>query len=101
MTNEIKGFNPMEPRRSGGVTDGGGAGKPAVQSEGAGRQGTGEKVTLTETAQKFANLSAEVAKGSEIDEARVEQLRSAIDSGQYQPDPVAIADALIRFEKAG
>jgi len=101
MTNDIKGFSPMEPRRNGGVANGGGAGKPAGKPESAGRESTGEKVTLTETAQKFANLSAEAAKGSEIDEARVEQLRSAIDSGQYQPDPVAIADALIRFEKAG
>lgn len=101
MTNDIKGFLPMEPRRSGGVSNGTAAGKPASQAAGAPRQGADEKVTLTETAQKFANLSAEAAKGSVVDEAKVLQLRSAIDSGQYQPDPVAIADALIRFEKAG
>lgn len=102
MSNEIKSLLSMEPRRNGAVQ----GNAPAGKQVGAGRetptQGPAqEKVTLTEAARKIANLAAEAARGAPVDEARVRQLRADIESGRYQADPVAIANALMRFEQEG
>ena len=102
MSNEIKSLLPMEPRRNGVVPGAAPSGKQAGSPERAAPEGPAqEKVTLTETARKLASLSAEAATGSVVDEAKVRQLRAAIEGGTYRPDPLAIADALIRFETAG
>ena len=100
MSNNIKSLLPMEPRRNPAVP----SGVPAGKQTGPGRDAPAagpvqEKVTLTEAARKLANLSAEAAHGWPMDEAKVEQLRAAIESGRYQADPVAIAAALVRFEQ--
>lgn len=101
MSNEIKGFYPMAPRRNGAVSSDASAGKkPATPPAATGSHGAKEKVTLTDTAQQLARLSQEAAAGPVVDEGKVQALRAAIESGAYQPDPVAIADALLRFEQA-
>ena len=100
MSNEIKSLLSMEPRRNGAVQ----GAVPAGKQVGAGREGpvqgpAEDKVTLTDAARTIANMSAELAREGTIDEANVRQLRDAIESGGYQADPVAIADALMRFEQ--
>lgn len=90
----------MEPRRNGAVQ----GNAPGGKQVGAGREGSvqgpaEDKVTLTDAARAIANMSAELAREGTIDEAKVGQLRAAIESGRYQADPVAIADALMRFEQ--
>jgi flagellar biosynthesis anti-sigma factor FlgM len=102
MSNNIKSLLPMEPRPNTVVPGSAPAGKQAGSGRDAPVAGpVQDKVTLTEAARKLASLSAEVAQGWPMDEAKVKQLRAAIESGQYQADPVAIAAALMRFEQEG
>ena len=102
MSNEIKSLLSMDPRRNGAVQGNAPAGKQAGASrEAPGRELAQEKVTLTDAARTISNLSAELAREGTMDEARVRALQAAIESGQYRADPVAIADALMRFEQEG
>lgn len=102
MSNGIKSLLPMEPRPKGPVQGNAPAQKPAGSAQGEGgsaRASVEEKVTLTEAGRKIANLSAEASKGVPVDEAKVRQVRDAIESGRYQADAAAIAKALMRFEQ--
>lgn len=100
MSNEIKSLFSMEPRRNGAVQGVAPSGKQAGESREAPAKGSvPDKVTLTDAARTISNLSAELAREGSIDEAKVSQLRNAIESGQYRSDPEAIAAALIRFEQ--
>ena len=104
MSNGIKSLLPMEPRPSGPVQGNARTQKPAGSTPGEGdaaRASVEEKVTLTEAGRKIANLSAEASTGAPVDEAKVRQIRDAIESGRYQADPVAIAKALMGFEQDG
>lgn len=103
MANEIKNLLPMEPRRNAVTPTRSAAGGPAERSatKGAAPSGNDAKVTLTEAGQKLAQLSSEAAAGAPIDEARVASLRAALAEGRYQPDPMSIATALLRFEQGG
>jgi flagellar biosynthesis anti-sigma factor FlgM len=100
MSNEIKSLLPMEPRRNGPVQGSAPAQKPGGPGQGdAGRASVEEKVTLTEAGRKIANMSAEASQGAPVDEAKVRQVREAIESGRYQADAAAIARALMSFEQ--
>jgi negative regulator of flagellin synthesis FlgM len=102
MSNNIKSFLPLEPRRNTVVQNPVPSGKQAGPGRDPAAAGPAqEKVTLTEAARKLANLSAESAHGWPMNEARISQLRAAIESGQYRADPEAIAAALMRFEQEG
>lgn len=61
--------------------------------------GTGDTVELTGRAKLLARLEASLDTASSVDEARVEELRSAIANGEYPLDSAAIADAMLRFER--
>lgn len=102
MSNGIKSLLPMEPRPKGPVQGNAPAQKSAGPSQGQGeaaRASVEEKVTLTEAGRKIANLSAEASQGAPVNEARVREIREAIESGRYAADPAAIANALMRFEQ--
>jgi len=104
MSNGIKSLLPMEPRPKGPVQGNAPAQKPAGPSQGPGetaRASVEEKVTLTEAGRKIANLSAEASQGAPVNEAKVREIREAIESGRYAADPAAIANALMRFEQDG
>lgn len=102
MNNEIKSLHPMEPRRNGAVQGVAPAGKQVEAGREAAARGPAEdKVTLTEAARTITSMSAELAREGTFDGAKVTQLRAAIESGRYQADPVAIADALMRFDQQG
>lgn len=102
MSNDIKNLLPGDLRRSGVAA----SNLPARENRGSGPAGPAaapsndEKVTLTDTAQKLARMSAEAAKGPTVDQAKVKELRAAVEAGLYRADPLAIADALIRFERS-
>lgn len=102
MSNDIKSLLPSDPRRSGVAA----TGSPARENKASGPAGPAaapsneEKVTFTDTAQKMARMSAEAAKGPTVDQAKVKELRAAVEAGLYRADPRAIADALIRFERS-
>ncbi len=104
MSNGIKSLLPMEPRPKGPVQGNAPAQKPAGPSQGQGetaRASFEDTVTLTDAARKIAGLSAEASQGAPVDEARVREIREAIESGRYATDPAAIAKALMRFEQDG
>ena len=100
MNNGIKNLLQMEPRRNAALP----ANSPAPDKaagtgrESAAREPAQEKVTLTDAARRIADLSAKAGEVP-MDEARVRQIRASIENGSYQPDPVAIAKALMRFEQ--
>lgn len=103
MANEIKNLTPMEPRRNAVATL-----RPAVggsaergSEKGAAAPADDARVTLTAAGQKLAKLSSDPTTEAPVNEARVASLRAALAEGRYQPDPMAIATALLRFEQGG
>lgn len=54
---------------------------------------------ITESARQLAALEQTVRDLPAIDEARVEQVRSAIQKGDYQIDSSKIADKLLQLEQ--
>lgn len=61
--------------------------------------GAHDTVELTGRAKLLARLEASLDTASSVDEARVDQLRSAIENGEYELDAASIADAMLRFER--
>ncbi len=55
-------------------------------------------VTLTDLAARLQSLTDAVAKLPEVDQARVAELKTAIESGDYRIDDAKIADQLTAFE---
>jgi anti-sigma28 factor (negative regulator of flagellin synthesis) len=47
-----------------------------------------------------ATLRRQPRKGVDREHAKLKWLREAVEKGAYRPDPVAIAAALVRFERA-
>ena len=54
-----------------------------------------DSVSLSPQAQSISRLESAVANVPDVDSARIDAIREAIDSGQYQIDPEAIADSII------
>jgi flagellar biosynthesis anti-sigma factor FlgM len=48
---------------------------------------------------QLANLFPPSRNGPTVDKARVKKLREAVETGRYRANPLAIADALLRFER--
>ncbi|MBX2859447.1 MAG: flagellar biosynthesis anti-sigma factor FlgM [Cellvibrionaceae bacterium] len=56
---------------------------------------SGDSVSLSTTGQNLAKLEAAVAQSPEVDEAKVAELKAAINSGRYQVDADRIADKML------
>lgn len=69
------------------------AGKPGSKGP------AGDKVELTNDAKLLERLDKALANAPDVDETRVAEIKAAIASGNYEIDPDAIADAMLRFEK--
>lgn len=74
------------------------AGSAAAQRPAAERAG-GERVELTESAQRMRKLEARLAAQAEIDEQRVAEVKERIAEGRFDLDPRRIANKLIKTEK--
>ncbi len=61
--------------------------------------GAHDTVELTGRAKLLARLETSLDTAASIDEARVDELRSAIENGEYELDAASIADAMLRFER--
>ncbi|MDM3871027.1 flagellar biosynthesis anti-sigma factor FlgM [Porticoccus sp. W117] len=59
----------------------------------------GDTVTVTDQAARLQELEQSLANTPVVDSARVAELREAIASGSYQPDPQRIADKLSQLER--
>lgn len=68
---------------------------PTAETAGSGRH---DVVQLTDLAARLQSLTQTIADVPQVDAARVNALRQAIDGGDYQIDAEAVADKLIAFE---
>ncbi len=66
----------------------------------AGARDQDDRVTLTPAAQRLNEAENRIAETPQVDRKRVEAIKAAIASGQYQVDSQRIANRLIRLERA-
>lgn len=59
-----------------------------------------DKVTLTDTAAKLKSLESELSSQPVVNNGKVKDVQSSIQSGTYKMDPERIADKMINFESA-
>ena len=57
-----------------------------------------DTVTITKKAETLQMLESDINGQPDVDNERIESLKSAIDSGQYDIDPRRVAEKLIQFE---
>ena len=69
------------------------AGKPDAKGPAS------DKVELTNDAKLLEKLDKALASAPDIDEVRVAEIKAAIESGNYEINADAIADAMLRFEQ--
>ena len=81
---EVKSTAPRGGDRAQGATD-------------APRPGAGDRVTLTETAQRLLRGGGGEG-GAPVDSSRVAEIRAAIENGTYRIDSRKIAEALVAFD---
>lgn len=58
-----------------------------------------DTVNLTESAKLLAELDKTLAALPAVDSGRVDEIKSAIENGDYQIDSGAIADAMLRLDR--
>ncbi len=66
----------------------------------SGPASAGDTVELTSSARLLERLEKTLAELPAIDNARVAEVKAAIESGDYEINADAIADAVIRFERS-
>lgn len=59
-----------------------------------------DKVTLTDTAAKLKALESELTNQPMVNDSKVKDMQTSIQSGNYKMDPESIADKMINFESA-
>lgn len=92
-------------KASGQVDDAGASRKTAGSTDAAARTAqnpvpTNDTVELTRGAKLLEQLEKSLQALPTIDSARVAEVKTAIENGQYQIDAGAIADAMIRLERS-
>lgn len=73
--------------------------KGARESAAGRSESNQDTVALTSRAQLLERLEKSLQSLPAIDSERVAEIRSAIESGDYEIDAKAIADAMLRFER--
>ena len=71
--------------------------QPDTQQE-SGKSSTTDTVSLSDNAVQLDKLGNSVASSPVVDAQRVEQVKQAIQDGNYEVDPVKIAEKLMQFE---
>jgi len=66
----------------------------------AGAVSKGDTVELTSHAKLLERLDKTLASLPAVDDARVAEVKAAIENGEYEIDADAIADAMLRFERS-
>lgn len=72
---------------------------PQADAGNAAAGSRGDTVELTSGAKLLERLDKTLAELSAVDSARIDAVRSAIESGDYSIDAEKIADAIIRFDQ--
>lgn len=70
-----------------------------VASSAAGSAVSGSPVKITDQARQLAALEQAVQSMPIVDEARVSEVRLALEQGRYEVSPERIADKLLRTEQ--
>ena len=65
---------------------------------GGNNNSTSDKVSLTSTAARLKDIEQRLTSHSEIDNARIREVQSAINDGKYDVDADRVADKMINFE---
>ena len=61
---------------------------------------TADKVSLTSTAARLKDIEQRLASQTSVDNNRVNQMRSAINNGEYNVDADRVANKMIDFESS-
>jgi negative regulator of flagellin synthesis FlgM len=85
-------------RRAGNVESATGPESAAGGSAAAESSAAGESVSFTNTAAELLSLENQLRELPGIDQARVDSIRQAIASGNYEIDAERIVDSLIRSD---
>ncbi len=100
MAVDITGVPPSRPQGTGGsaksATDSSNNATQSVAS--AASVLKADTVTLTPQASQLKNVESEINAQSVIDGERVQSLKSAIDAGIYEINPLRVAEKFIQFE---
>lgn len=70
-----------------------------ADARGTGPAGASDTVEVTSSGRLLESLEKSLKDLPAIDEARVAEVRTAIENGNYEIDSEALADAIIRFER--
>lgn len=100
MVREVNSFNNTTPPASGNTGTGRGA-QPKEGTPTPGQESSApgsDRVNLSDNAQALRAVESQVKNLPEVNEQRVAEIRSALDSGRYQVDDLVVADKLIAFE---
>ena len=106
MTNRIGPVDPSSIGKAGGKLDetsvaGKVSPEKTAQDSAAGRsRASGDTVELTSGAQLLERLEKSLDALPVVDSQRVDEIKAAIENGNYDIDADAIADAMIRFERS-
>ena len=106
MTNRIGPVDPGALGKVGNKVDDTGTNRKVSGDSGASQNvsespvSTNETVELTSGAKLLERLDKTLASLPAADISRVEDVKAAIENGDYEIDADAIADALIRFERS-
>jgi len=74
--------------------------KPVTNQEpNANGSSASDSVSLSDAGKAMAKLEAELAAMPDVDQARVDEIRTALASGRYQVDAENIADKLLEQDK--
>ena len=72
--------------------------EPTVNQQETGSSSAADSVSLTDTAARLQKLENTIAELPVVDAQRVEDIRTAIASGEYQADPASIAEKMLGFD---
>lgn len=72
--------------------------KSGVSSNGVTPSPTGDSFVISPQAEKLHVIELAVNAQPDVDDARIESLKTAIDSGQYDINPLQVAEKLIALE---
>jgi len=101
MAIEISGQNPAQLSNAKVETKGQiGRIDPATAKQQNGQPSTPDTVTLTDMAAQLHKLEAMVHAAPVVDTARVEEVKQALRSGQFQLNPDRVAEKMVGFENA-
>lgn len=100
MATDITGVPPVPPQGSGESAPGNSVGSALAEPKlaTAGSPDSMDTVTLTAQANRLRAIESNLGAQSEIDGQRVQSVKSAIDAGRYEINPLRVAEKFIQFE---